>query len=466
MPNPRVATEGRGERHIFSHLEAEYRALACISHDVHRESVSPEMSDDVLLDRLQRAAFGYFLRTCNLANGLTADTSRENSPCSIAVVGFALSIYPIAVERGWMARADAVARCLATLRFFRDSDQSGEPQATGYKGFYFHFLDMQSGARVWNSELSMIDSALLLAGALTAASYFAANTSDEIQLRELVDVLYRRVDWCWALDGKSTLRQGWKPECGFLNYGWDGYNEGIVLYVLALGSPTHPIESGSYAAWTATYQWENLYGIDFLYAGPLFIHQFSHAWIDFRGIRDRFMREKRCDYFENTRRATEVQREYARRNPRGWRGYDEDCWGLTACDGPSRPLPGLANQHRQVFGYVARGVPYGPDDGTLSGWASLASLPFAPVIALRAVRSMRDRYPEMLPAQQYASGFNPDIAEADRAAWVSIGHFGLDQGIGLMMIENYRTGLIWRLLRGVPAIRTGLRFAGFRGGWL
>ena len=439
------------------------------------------MSDDDLLNELQRAAFGYFLSTCNPANGLIADSSRENSPCSIAVVGFALSVYPIAVERGWMTRADAVERTLAALQFFRDSDQSGQPEATGYKGFYFHFLDMHSGARVWNSELSMIDTALLLAGALTSASYFAANTSGEIQLRELVDILYRRVDWCWAQDNKSTLRQGWKPECGFLNYGWDGYNEGIVLYVLALASPTYPIARGQYAAWTATYQWENLYGIDFLYAGPLFIHQFSHAWIDFRGIRDRFMREKRCDYFENSRRATEVQREYARRNPNGFNGYDENCWGLTACDGPSQPPATRASERRRLFGYAARGVPYGPDDGTLSGWAALASLPFAPEIALRAARSMRDRFPEMLSEHQYASSFNstlagtnrvvgddavPDSAVANRALWVSTGHFGLDQGIVLMMIENHRSGLIWRLLRNSPPICSGLRRAGFRGGWL
>ena len=424
------------------------------------------MNDDGLLDCLQRAAFHYFSSGCNPANGLIADTSRDNSPCSIAVVGFALSVYPIAVQRGWMTRPVAVERSLAALRFFRDCDQGGQPQSTGYRGFYFHFLDMHSGARVWNSELSMIDTALLLAGALTAASYFGADTSAERELRELVDALYRRVDWCWALDGKSTLRQGWKPESGFLNYGWDGYNEGIVLYVLALGSPTYPIESGQYTAWTATYQWENLYGIDFLYAGPLFIHQFSHAWIDFRGIRDRFMREKRCDYFENSRRATEVQREYARRNPQRCVGYDEDCWGLTACDGPSQTRPGQASERRPVFGYAARGVPYGPDDGTVSGWAALASLPFAPEIALRAARSMRDRYPEMLLGQRYASSFNPGIASAGGTAWVSSGHFGLDQGIVLMMIENHRSGLIWRLLRDCPAIRSGLRRAGFRGGWL
>jgi hypothetical protein len=418
------------------------------------------------LDQLQRAAFGYFLQAVNPANGLIADTSRENSPVSIGVVGFALSAYPVAVERGWMSRAAAVERSLATLRFFHDSDQSGSPGATGFKGFYYHFLDMHTGARVWGSELSMMDSALLIAGALTAGAYFTANTAAEIQLRQLVDVLYRRVDWRWAQAAGTTINHGWKPESGFLHYGWDGYNEAIVLYVLALGSPAHPIEGDCYQAWTVTYQWEHLYGYDFLYAGPLFVHQFSHAWIDFRGIQDRFMREKGCDYFENSRRATEVQREYARRNPHGFAGYDENCWGLTACDGPGHQLPELADERRRLFGYAARGVPYGPDDGTLAGWAPLASLPFAPEIALGAAGNMLQCYPEMLSAQRYASSFNPTLARTDGSAWVSAGHFGLDQGIVVLMIENHRTQLIWRLMRDCPYVGTGLRRAGFRGGWL
>jgi hypothetical protein len=423
-------------------------------------------TDDALLDELQRAAFAYFLETGNPGNGLIADNSRANAPVSIAVVGFALSTYPVAVERGWLARADAVERSLAALRFFRDSEQSGSPEGTGYKGFYYHFLDRRTGARVWRCELSMVDTALLIAGALTAAMYFTAETAQEIELREIVETLYHRIDWRWAQGGGATLRQGWKPECGFLHYGWEGYNEAIVLYVLALGSPTHPLEGDCYHAWTATYQWENLYGHDFLYGGPLFVHQFSHAWIDFRGIRDRFMREKRCDYFENSRRATLVQREYAQRNPNEFAGYDEHCWGLTACDGPSDELPNEIGEPRRLFGYAARGVPYGPDDGTLAGWASLASLPFAPDIALDAARSMRLRYPEMLSESRYASSFNPSLASTDRDIWVSRGNFGLDQGIVVMMIENHRTELIWRLLRACPYIRKGLRRAGFRGGWL
>lgn len=429
--------------------------------------MSSELSiDEQALDRLQRAAFGYFLHAVNPANGLIADNSRPNSPASIGVVGFALSTYPVAVERGWMAREDAVEHCLATLRFFLSSDQSGSPEATGYKGFYYHFLDMESGTRVWHSELSTIDTALLIAGALTAGQYFGADTPEEAELRALVEALYLRVDWQWSQGEAPTIRQGWKPECGFLNYGWDGYNESIILYVLALGSPSHPLGKNSYLSWTDTYQWENLYGHDFLYAGPLFLHQFSHAWIDFRGIRDSFMREKRCDYFENTRRAIEIQREYARRNPHGFAGYDEDCWGLSACDGPGNRFPRLANDHHRLLGYAARGVPYGPDDGTLSGWAALASLPFAPEAALRAVRHMLQRYPETIPGDRFASGFNPTFAGVDQKAWVSTGHFGLDQGIVVLMIENHRSQLIWRLMRDCPYVVAGLRRAGFRGGWL
>lgn len=312
----------------------------------------------------------------------------------------------------------------------------------------------------------MIDTALLIAGALTAATYFTADGADEIELRALVETLYGRIDWQWAQGGAATIRQGWKPECEFLHYGWEGYSEAIVLYALALGSPTHALTADCYEAWTVTYQWENLYGYDLLYAGPLFVHQFSHAWIDLRGLQDRFMREKGCDYFENSRRATYVQREYARRNPNAFVGYDEDCWGLTACDGPSDERIEISNEPRRLFGYAARGVPYGPDDGTLAGWAPLASLPFAPDIALRAVRSMAARYPEMLPDQRYASSFNPTLIGPDQRAWVSPGHFGLDQGIVVMMIENHRTQLIWRLVRGCAHIANGLRRGGFRGGWL
>jgi hypothetical protein len=422
--------------------------------------------DDALLDQLQRGAFAYFRKTIDPRNGLVADNSRDGAPVSIAVVGLALSAYPVAVERGWMTRAEAIASSLAALRFFRDSDQSGSPTATGFNGFYYHFLDRRTGARVWKSELSMMDTALLIAGALSAGGYFTAASPGETELRGLADALYRRIDWRWAQDEAGTVRQGWKPECGFLHYPWEGYCEALLLYVLAMGSPTHPIVGDGYKAWTFTYQWEQVYGHDHLYAGPLFTHQFSHAWIDFRGIRDGFMREKRSDYFENSRRAVLIQREYSKRNPHEFAGYDEHGWGLSACDGPRDGQPDGLRGTRSLLGYAARSVPYGPDDGTLSAPAVLASLPFAPELVLPAVRSLIARYPDMYSDGRMSSGVNPTITDGNGRAWVSAGHYGLDQGIVLLMIENHRTQQIWRLMRHCPYVRNGLHRAGFRGGWL
>jgi hypothetical protein len=433
-------------------------------------ATSPEPpTDDALLERLQRGAFDYFLQAHNPRNGLVADTTRGGAPSSIAVIGFALSAYPVGVERGWMERADAVQRTLVTLRFLMASDQSGSARATGYRGFYFHFLDMDSGTRVWRSEVSLIDTGFLMAGVLTAAAYFDANTSDrqdEIELRQLADALYRRVDWQWAQREGGAVTHGWKPECGFLNYGWEGYSEAILLYVLGLGSPTHALTDQSFTAWTATYQWENLYGYDFLFAGPLFVHQFSHAWIDFRGIRDAFMREKNCDYFENSRRATYVQREYAIRNPGSFTGYGADCWGLSAGDGPQAEARYIAGRNQTFYGYAARGVPYGPDDGTLCASSTLSSLVFTPELVLPALRAMGSQSGDDDATLIRASGFNPTVGEAGPNGWVSNGEFGLDQGMIVLMIENYRSGLLWRLGRANPIVRTGLRRAGFKGGWL
>lgn len=435
----------------------------CSAEPGHHASLPDD--DMQLLDTLQRAAFDYFPAN-TAANGLITDTSRDGSPISIAVVGMALSCYPVAVQRGWIDRGDALARCLAILRFFRDSEQGDGPEVTGYKGFYYHFLDADTGLRTWKSELSMIDSALLIAGMLTAAAYFDADDASERELRDISDALYRRVDWAWSQNGGATIVQGWKPESGFLHYGWEGYSEAIVLYALAMGSPTHPIDGSCYEAWTLTYQWENLYGHDFLYAGPLFVHQFSHAWVDLRGIRDAFMREKDCDYFDNSRRAVAVQRDYTRGNPMGHSGFDEDCWGLSAGDGPTDSQPDIENEPRQLFGYAARGVPYGPDDGTLSPPAVLASVVFEPQASLRCLRRMIERYPHVLVDGRLSAGLNPGVCDNDHGAWTSAGHYGLDQGMAMMMIENHRSGLIWELMRCCQYLVDGLTAAGFRGGWL
>jgi hypothetical protein len=422
-------------------------------------------SDDALLDQLQAAAFGYFLENVDATTGLVADTSRKGSPASIAVVGFALSSYPVGVERGWIARAAAVALTLTTLRFFWNSPQGVERDATGYKGFYYHFLDMRTGRRVWKCELSLIDTTLLLAGILTAGAYFFAPSADEAEIRALAEALYRRVDWRWSQNGRRTVTQGWKPECGFLHSGWEGYNEATILYVLGMASPTEfALPSDSFLGWTSTYQWENIYGYDFLYAGPLFIHLFSHAWIDFRGIQDDFMREKGSDYFENSRRAVSIQREYAARNPHGFVGYGPNFWGITAGDGPGNRRLRESGRDRRFFGYTERGVPFGRDDGTIAPWGMLAALPFSPPSALNSVRRMMERYPAVCVGNRMSSGFNPSLTA--EGAWISEGYYGLDQGIIVMMIENYRSGLIWKLMRTCPYIATGLRRAGFEGGWL
>jgi hypothetical protein len=423
-------------------------------------------SEDEVLNLYQEMAFRYFVENCNLQNGLIADTSRRHSPSSIAVVGFALSCYPIGVERGWMKRAEAASRTLAALRFFAQSLQGDKPGASGYKGFYYHFLDMDAGLREWQSELSMIDSAILAAGFLAVQTYFRGGVTEEAEIGLLADLLYRRMDWQWAQNGTLTVSQGWKPECGFLHYGWEGYSEALIMFALALGSPTYPLQPKSYEAWTATYQWENLYGQEHLYAGPLFIHQFSHAWIDFRGIQDPFMRKKRCDYFENSRRAARIQRDYAIRNPREFRGYGPNYWGLSAGEGPGNASVNIHGVKRLLSGYVARGVPYGPDDGTICPAVVFGSLPFAPEIAWPAIREICESDSRIALSGRVPNGLNPTVTGDDARGWISEGYFGLDQGLIVLMIENYRSQWFWNLMRECPYMIAGLREAGFTGGWL
>jgi len=424
---------------------------------------------DAELDSLQRETFSYFLHETNPQNGLVLDKTAPDWPASIAATGLGLAVYPVAVERGLITRAKAIERVLATLRFFWNSRQGHQPDATGYRGFYYHFLDMQTGRRVWQCELSTVDSAILFAGVLAAGAYFDADTPEETEIRTLGDAIYCRADWPWAQNGGATVTHGWKPESGFLEYRWEGYDEALVLYVLGLGSPTHPLPEESYAAWASTYEWKNSYGYDYLYAGPLFTHQISHVWIDFRGIRDAFMRNKGIDYFENTRRATYVQQRYAIDNPLKFTSYGKDCWGITASDGPGPDTIKLNGIERRFFDYVGRGVPYGPDDGTIGPWAVVASLPFAPEIVLPAIDYLVHEV-DLKAGNPYGfkATFNPTYPEksGNPYGWVSPWHYGINQGPINPMIENYRTGLLWRLMRNCPYVVTGLRRAGFTGGWL
>jgi len=427
--------------------------------------LEPSLNDEDLAS-LEHDTFKYFADEVNLENGLVRDSTKRGSFASIAVVGFALTAYPIAVERKYLSRAEAVKRTLTTLRFFQDAPHGEQRDATGYKGFYYHFLDMKTGRRAGECELSTIDTTYLLAGALTAACYFNAETKAEREIRTLAGALYGRADWHWAQNGALTVSHGWRPERGFIRYHWTGYSEALILYVLGLASPTFPLPAESYGEWTSTYKWKKLYGHEFVYAGPLFIHHLSHMWIDFRGIQDEYMRGKSINYFENSRRAIYAQQAYAMRNPKKFVGYDRFSWGITASDGPGPAERRLNGRRVRFYDYKARSIPYGPDDGTLAPWAVTASLPFAPEVVLPSLRRLNKQYPEITNEYGFKCSYNPTFTSGKKKGWMSKGYYGLDQGPIIMMIENYRTGMIWRLLRRSPVFVRGLRRAGFRGGWL
>ncbi len=418
---------------------------------------------------MQQRAFTYFLKESDPVTGLVVDKTAPDWPASIAATGLALSCYPIGVERGWMTKDAAIERTLRTLRFFRDSPQGKQQDATGYKGFYYHFLDMRSGARVWNCELSTIDTAFLVAGMLFAAQYFAGDTPEQREIRELAQFLYERVDWRWAQKGGPAITHGWKPGRGFLPYRWQGYDEGLLMYMLALGSPTHPVTDDAYDGWVSTYEWLTCYGIEYIYCGPLFTHQLSHGWIDFRGIQDAFVRAHQIDYFENSRRATLVQQRYAIENPLRFVGYASNAWGITASDGPGPAVLRIDGVKRRFYDYRGRGAPYGIDDGTLSPWAVVASLPFAPEIVFPA---MHHAVYDLKLHDDFEYGFRAtynrtfDNRPGPVGGWVSKWHFGLNLGPNVMMIENHRSGMPWRLMRQCQPLCEGLRRAGFSGGWL
>lgn len=424
--------------------------------------------DTDLLLALQKYAFTYFRQEANPHNGLVLDSTQTPGVASIANVGLGLTAYIVAVERRLAKREEAIQRTLAALRFFRSSAQGTEPDATGYKGFYYHFLDIKTGKRVWDCELSSIDTALLMLGFLAAACYFDGGSAEETEIRALAEALYRRVEWDWMLNDGVALAQGWKPESGFLSSRWQGYSEGILLYLLALGSPTHPIPPMLWLDWTATYQWREVYGIAYLHAGPLFIHQLPQCWIDFRGLQDAYMRDRALDYFDNSRRATLIQQQYAIQNPNQFAAYGADSWGLTASEGPGPARHKVHGREIEFYGYVARGVPDGPDDGTIAPWSAISSLPFAPEIVIPTLKHFQDIHLGETTRYGFEATFNATFPQGHgkKPCWTSAATLGLNQGPVVLMIENYFTGYIWRLMRGCRYLKAGLKCAGFVGGWL
>jgi len=432
-----------------------------------------------LIGDVQRRTFAFFWDRANPANGLMPDRWPSPSFSSIAATGFALTAYPIGVEHGWITRAQARERTLATLRFFWTAPQG--PQATGvsgHKGFFYHFLDMQSGLRFRRCELSSIDTALLLGGILFAARYY--DQPGEAEIRDLAQRIYARCDWRWfqQADAAKRVSMGWHPESGFIARPWFGYTEGQLLYILALGAPDFALGRDAYDGWCSTYgdSWRGQGADRFLAFGPHFAHQYTQCWLDLRGLRDAPMRAAGFDYFENSRRATIAQRDYAIANTGGWTAYSGDIWGLTACDGPAD----VTIAGRTFHTYSARGPigqPDGLDDGTIAPTAAIASLPFAPDLIEPATRALHDRYGSAIYGQYgFLDSFNPSFTARDvplqrgrvteTAGWVDSDYLGIDQGPIVAMIENHRSGLVWEHMRGHPAVRTGLKRAGFTGGWL
>ena len=433
-----------------------------------------------LVNELQERTFRFFWDTADPVTGLVPDRYPTPSFASIAAVGFALTAYPVGAERGYITREAARERVLRTLRFFRNAPQGAEATGTaGYNGFFYRYLDMKSGHRVGDIELSTVDTALLLGGMLFCQSYFDGSESEEAEIRQLVDEIYGRVNWRWVQVRGAAISHGWTPESSFLEYDWRGYNEAMLVYILALGSPTHAVAPAAWNEWVREYErlWGPIYGQTHLRFESHFGHQYTHVWVDFRGIADAAMKKLGIDYFENSRRATYAQRAYAVANPMGWAGYGENIWGLTASDGSVDAELNFAGQKRRFRTYYARGIGPEPiDDGTIAPTAAAASIAFAPEIVVPAIEEMHRRYGEYIYGKYgFYDAFNPSfdydvpVKHGRRIpgfGWVDSDYLGIDQGPIVAMIENHRSDLVWSVTRRNPHLRRGLLRAGFTGGWL
>jgi len=424
----------------------------------------PTKEENDFLDTLQYRTFLYFINEINPEIGMVKDRTTEESAASIAAIGWGVAAWAIGAEYKWISREKAAQLTLNLLRFLYNSEQSVEPDATGYKGFYYHFLNMETGKREWKSELSTIDTAWLIAGIRFAVQYYNRDNEIENEIRKLGDSLTYRIDWDWTIIEKSKhegheglVFMGYRPEKGKGEFGWFGYTEALYLYILAAGTTlSNPMKA--YEQWLSGYDWEEPYkGLPHVIFPPLFGHQFSHMFIDFRGLADKYMREKGIDYFENSRRATLTNRLYCIENPQGWVGYDSLTWGISACDGPGD----FEKDGKRFHGYAGRGAA-GPEhtiaeDGTITPEAAGGSIPFAPEVCIPALKNMYDKYGDkgLWGKYGFKDAFNLTVN------WFDKDYLGLDQGPILIMIENYRTGLIWEYCMKDPVIQKGLERLGF-----
>ncbi len=440
---------------------------------------TPSPAQTAFLDTLERRTFFWFWDLSDSLTGLTPDRAPTPSFASVSATGFALTTYPIGVERGWVSRERARARTLATLRFFWTARQdTARAGCIGYRGFFYHFLDMTTGTRFRDVELSTVDTALLLAGVLTCQSYFDASQPDEVEIRALADSLYARADWDWARVRSPMIVHGWDPENGFLAWDWRGYNESMIVPLLAIASPSHPQGREVWSYWASGCVWGTYQGQEHIGFPPLFGHQYSQVWLDLRGVRDSVTSAHGLDWFENSRRATLAQRDYARANPGGFRGYGDRLWGLSACDGPVDATVTIGGRERAFRTYAARGASFREviDDGTVTPTAAGGSVAFAPEAVIPVLMAMREDWGEhAFNRYGFVDALNPTLTTAMKVqhghivpdvGWFDTDQLGIDQGPILAMIENHRTGLVWRLMRKNPHIVRGLRRAGFEGGWL
>lgn len=395
--------------------------------------------DQAFLEDLSRRSFRYFWEQADPNTGLVRDRARtDGSPhdetrryiASIAATGFGLTALCIAAEHGWIARNDARERVRHTLRFFAD-------RAHHEHGWFYHWMNVVTGERVWQSEISSIDTALLLGGVLTARQYFRA----EVEIVQLATKIYSRIDFQWMLNGHPTLlAHGWKPESGFIEHRWDHYSEQTMLYLLAIGSPTHPITPRSWYAWERdwiTYKSSTYLGL----RAPLFIHQYSHAWVDYRQRREN--QAPFVDYFANSITATKTHREFCLDLATEFPGYTADIWGITASD--------------SAKGYVAWGGPprHAAIDGTVVPCAAGGSLMFTPEISLPALRAMREQFGDKIYSRYgFADAFNPNTG------WVNPDVIGIDVGITLLSAENLQSGKVWRWFMLNPEPRRALQLVG------
>ncbi|MGH8021989.1 MAG: glucoamylase family protein, partial [Limisphaerales bacterium] len=412
----------------------------------------PFASDDAFMDYVEEANFDFYWYTANPANGLvpdhTTDGAPDGSPCSIFAVGLGLTAIGIGVDHGWITRAEGAARVLTTLNTFWNGPQgTNETGEIGYQGWFYHFLDMNTATRSGSSELSSIDTTFLLAGILYAKQYFDGTNSTETSIQTMAGSIFNRVNWRWFapdIPGTNAVRMGWLPETGFSTYGdWKGYNEGMLIYLLGMGASSGALPAACWNYWTSGYDWGNYYGESFVIFPPLYGHEYSHCWVDFRHIGDAYMNGENSTYFENSHRAALAQQAYCIADPGGWRGYGADIWGLTASDDPS--------------GYFVHGAP--PDDhdnGTISPTAVGGAMSFAPEIALPTLKTF---YSEGRAKVWTAFGFVDAFNFS--ANWFDTQELGIDQGPILIMIENYRNQKVWQTFMQNPEIQRGLEQAGF-----